>query len=192
MIASCLGAALEPLPSHQSALAPLGGLRLCRKHAQIVPINHMWTEIVNQVAALSPGVLASVNRSPPQRRLTPWNAGSVPLPDRFKQYLTVMDGQNDLGRDHPLIGFNRFPPIAHIIETMATCSASISATRIRIEWMTENDDSVGDVGQPLGAVLRFRGQPTPDSPICILDVIWNLRTSLAGLARSRSGRPTER
>ena len=79
----------------------------------------MWTEIVNQVAALSPGVLASVN--PPatpdsidalERRI------GAPLPDGFKQYLAVMDGQNDLGRFRPLIGFNRLLPIARIIETM--------------------------------------------------------------------------
>jgi cell wall assembly regulator SMI1 len=57
----------------------------------------MWTEIVNQIAALSPGVLASVN--PPaatdaiddlERRI------GAPLPDGFKQYLTAMYGQNDL------------------------------------------------------------------------------------------------
>jgi len=76
----------------------------------------MWTEIVSQIAALSPGVLASVN--PPadpdavdtlERRI------GAPLPNDFKQYLAVMDGQNDLGRDHPLIGYNRFLSVARII-----------------------------------------------------------------------------
>jgi cell wall assembly regulator SMI1 len=111
---------------------------LCRKSAQIVAIDHMWTEIVNQVAALSPRVLASVN--PPaapdaidalERRV------GAPLPDGFKQYLAVMDGQNDLGRDHPLIGFNRFLPVAHIIETMDMQRFHFG-DEDRIEWITEN------------------------------------------------------
>jgi len=98
----------------------------------------MWTEIANRIAALSPGVLASVN--PPavteaidalERRI------GAPLPDGFKQYLAVMDGQNDLGRDHPLIGFNRFLPIADIIETMDMEQFHFG-DEDRIEWMTEN------------------------------------------------------
>lgn len=96
----------------------------------------MWTEIITQVAALSPAVLASVN--PPaaadaidalERRV------GASLPDDFKQYLAVMDGQNDLGRDHPLIGFNRFLPAAHIIEALQRFHFG---DEDRIEWMTEN------------------------------------------------------
>ena len=103
-----------------------------------IAIDHMWTEIVTQVAALSPGVLASVN--PPaapdaidalERRV------GAPLPDDFKQYLAVMDGQNDWGRDHPLIGFNRFLPVAHIIETMDLQRFHFG-DEDRIEWITEN------------------------------------------------------
>src|SRR5262249_6850538 len=109
-----------------------------RKDAQIVAIDHMWTEIVNQVATLSPGIPASVN--PPaaadaidalERRV------GAPLPDDFKQYLAVMDGQNDLGRDRPLIGFNRCLPIADIIETMDMQHFHFG-DEDRIEWMTEN------------------------------------------------------
>jgi cell wall assembly regulator SMI1 len=90
----------------------------------------MWTEIITEVAALSPSILASVN--PPaaadaidalERRV------GAPLPDDFKQYLAVMDGQNDVGRDHPLIGYNRFLSISDIIETM-DMQRFISATRI--------------------------------------------------------------
>jgi cell wall assembly regulator SMI1 len=101
-------------------------------------IAHMWTEIVNQVAALSPGILASVN--PPadhdaidalERRI------GAPLPDGFKQYLAVMDGQNDLGRDHPLIGSSRFLSVAHIIGTMDMMEA-LFGDEGRIEWITEN------------------------------------------------------
>jgi cell wall assembly regulator SMI1 len=110
----------------------------CRREAQIVAINHMWTEIVKQVVALSPGVLAGVN--PPaapgaidalERRI------GAPLPDGFKQYLAVMDGQNDVGRDHPLVGYNRFLPIADIIETM-DMSRFHFGDEDRIGWMTEN------------------------------------------------------
>src|SRR5258708_7859110 len=98
----------------------------------------MWTEIVNQVAALSPGVLASVNPPAAPEAIDALEGRiGVPLPDRFKQYLTVMDGQNDLGRDHPLIGFNRFLPIAHIIETMDMQRFHFG-DEDRIEWMTEN------------------------------------------------------
>jgi cell wall assembly regulator SMI1 len=98
----------------------------------------MWTEIVNQLAEFSPGVLASMN--PPaapdaiealERRI------GAPLPDSFKQYLAVMDGQNDLGRDHPLIGYNRFLPIAHIIDTMDMQRFHFGDEE-RIEFMTEN------------------------------------------------------
>jgi cell wall assembly regulator SMI1 len=98
----------------------------------------MWTEIVNQVAALSPGVLASVN--PPA---APDAIGSLerrigaPLPDGFKQYLAVMDGQNNLGRDHPLIGFNRLLPVASIIELMDMQRFNFG-DEDRIEWLTEN------------------------------------------------------
>jgi cell wall assembly regulator SMI1 len=100
--------------------------------------SHMWTEIVNQVAALSPGIRASVN--PPagsdaidalERRV------GAPLPDDFKQYLAVMGGQNDLGRDRPLIGYNRFLPVAHIIATMDMMEA-LFGDEDRIEWITEN------------------------------------------------------
>jgi cell wall assembly regulator SMI1 len=98
----------------------------------------MWTEIVSQIAALSPGVLASVN--PPadpdaidtlERRI------GAPLPDGFKQYLAVMDGQNDLGRDHPLIGYNRFLPVARIIETMDMQRFHFG-DEDRVDWITEN------------------------------------------------------
>jgi cell wall assembly regulator SMI1 len=98
----------------------------------------MWTEIVNQIAALSPSVLASVN--PPadsnaidtlERRI------GAPLPDGFKQYLAVMDGQNELGRDHPFIGFNRLLPVARIIETMDMQRFHFGEED-RIEWVTEN------------------------------------------------------
>jgi cell wall assembly regulator SMI1 len=98
----------------------------------------MWTEIITQVAALSPSILASVN--PPaaadaidalERRV------GAPLPDDFKQYLAVMDGQNDLGRGHPLIGYNRFLAISDIIETMDMQRFHFG-DEDRIEWMTEN------------------------------------------------------
>jgi len=98
----------------------------------------MWTEIVSQIAALSPSVLASVN--PPadpgvidtlERRI------GAPLPDGFKQYLAVMDGQNDLGRDHPLIGYNRFLSVARIIETM-DMQRFCFGDKDRIDWITEN------------------------------------------------------
>ena len=98
----------------------------------------MWTEIVSQIAALSPSVLASVN--PPadpgvidtlERRI------GAPLPDGFKQYLAVMDGQNDLGRDHPLIGYNRFLSVARIVETM-DMQRFCFGDKDRIDWITEN------------------------------------------------------
>ena len=98
----------------------------------------MWTEIVSQIAALSPSVLASVN--PPadpgvidtlERRI------GAPLPDGFKQYLAVMDGQNDLGRDHPLIGYNRFLSVARIIETM-DMQRFCFGDEDRVDWITEN------------------------------------------------------
>jgi len=98
----------------------------------------MWTEIVSQIAALSQSVLASVN--PPadpgvidtlERRI------GAPLPDGFKQYLAVMDGQNDLGRDHPLIGYNRFLSVARIIETM-DMQRFCFGDKDRIDWITEN------------------------------------------------------
>jgi cell wall assembly regulator SMI1 len=109
-----------------------------RNDAQSAVIDRMWTEIVNQIVALSPGVLATVN--PPatadaidalERRI------GAPLPDDFKQYLAVMNGQNDLGRDHPLIGFNRFLSISDIIETMDMQRFHFGYED-RIEWMTEN------------------------------------------------------
>jgi len=98
----------------------------------------MWTEIVSRIAALSPGVLASVN--PPadpdtidtlERRI------GAPLPDSFRQYLAVMDGQNDLGRDHPLIGYNRFLSVARIIETMDMQRFHFG-DEDRVDWITEN------------------------------------------------------
>ena len=98
----------------------------------------MWTEIVSRIAALSPGVLASVN--PPadahaidtlERRI------GAPLPDGFKQYLAVMDEQNDLGRDHPLIGYNRFLSVARIIETMDMQRFHFG-DEDRVDWITEN------------------------------------------------------
>jgi cell wall assembly regulator SMI1 len=98
----------------------------------------MWTEIVSQIVALSPGVLASVN--PPadpdtidtlERRI------GAPLPDGFKQYLAVMDGQNDLGRDHPLIGYNRFLSVARIIETMDMQRFHFG-DEDRVDWISEN------------------------------------------------------
>jgi cell wall assembly regulator SMI1 len=98
----------------------------------------MWTEIVSRIAALSPGILASVN--PPasldaidalERRI------GVPLPDGVRQYLAVMDGQNDLGRDRPLIGSSRFLPVARVIETMEV-QCSLFADEDRIASITEN------------------------------------------------------
>jgi cell wall assembly regulator SMI1 len=98
----------------------------------------MWTEIVSQIAALSPGVLASVN--PPaapdaidtlERRI------AAPLPDGFKQYLAVMDGQNDLGRDRPFIGYNRFLSVARIIETMDMQRLHFG-DEDRVDWIKEN------------------------------------------------------
>jgi cell wall assembly regulator SMI1 len=98
----------------------------------------MWTEIITRVTALSPGVLASVNAPAAadaidalERRI------GTPLPDEFKQYLAVMDGQNDVGRDHPLIGYNRFLPVADIIEIMDMQRFHFG-DEDRIEWMTEN------------------------------------------------------
>jgi cell wall assembly regulator SMI1 len=106
----------------------------------------MWTEIVNQVAALSPGVLASVNppAAPDSIDALEHRIGA-PLPDGFKQYLAVMDGQNDLGREHPLIGFNRLLPVARIIETMDMQRFHFG-DEDRIEWVTENKDSTGTEG----------------------------------------------
>jgi hypothetical protein len=49
-----------------------------------------------------------------------------------------------LGRDHPLIGFNRFLPIAHIIETMEMMA--LFGDEDRIEFITEKQDSAGAVG----------------------------------------------
>jgi cell wall assembly regulator SMI1 len=111
---------------------------LCRKDAQIVAIDHMWTEIITQVAALSPGVLASVNLPAAPEAIDALERRiGAPLPDGFKRYLAVMDGQNDLGRDHPLIGFNRFLPVAHIIDTMDMQRFHFGGED-RIEWITEN------------------------------------------------------
>jgi len=98
----------------------------------------MWTEIVTEIATLSPGVLASVN--PPADpaaidTLERWIG--TPLPDGFKQYLAVMDGQNDLGRDHPLIGCNTFLSVARIIETMDMQRLHFG-DEDRIEWIAEN------------------------------------------------------
>jgi hypothetical protein len=95
----------------------------------------MWTEIVSQIAALLPGVLASVNppAAPDAIDALEHRIGA-PLPDGFKQYLAVMDGQNDLGRDHPLIGFNRFLPVARVIETM-DMQRSHFGDEGRIEWV---------------------------------------------------------
>jgi cell wall assembly regulator SMI1 len=85
---------------------------------------------------LSLGVLASVNPSAdPQAIDTLERRIGAPLPDGFKQYLAVMDGQNDLGRDHPLIGCNTF--VARIIETMEIRRFHFG-DEDRIEWITED------------------------------------------------------
>ncbi len=98
----------------------------------------MWTEIVNRIAEFSPGVLASMNPpAAPDAIKTLQRRVGAPLPDSFKEYLAVMDGQNDLGRDHPLIGYNRFLPIAHIIESMDMQRFHFGDEE-RIEFMTEN------------------------------------------------------
>jgi cell wall assembly regulator SMI1 len=98
----------------------------------------MWTEIVRQIAALSPSVLASVNPpADPDAIDTLERRVGAPLPDGFKQYLAVMDGQNDLGRDHPLIGCNRFLSVARIIETMDMQRFHFS-DEDRVDWITEN------------------------------------------------------
>src|SRR5262245_37672694 len=98
----------------------------------------MQTETVGQIGARSPGVLASGN--PPaapdaidtlERRI------GAPLPDGFKQYLAVMDGQNDLGRDRPLIGYNRFLSVARIIETMDMQRLQFG-DEDRVDWITES------------------------------------------------------
>ena len=98
----------------------------------------MWTEIVSKIAALPPAVLATVN--PPaehaaidtlERRI------GVPLPDDFKRYLAVMDGQNELGRYRPLIGGNTFLSVAAIIEMMDT-QRRLFGGEDRIDWITEN------------------------------------------------------
>jgi cell wall assembly regulator SMI1 len=109
----------------------------CRNDAQTV-IDRMWTEIVTQIAALSPGVLASVNppAAPDAIDALERRVGAL-LPDGFKQYLAVMDGQNDVGRDHPLIGYNRFLSISDIIETVDMQRFHFG-DEDRIEWMTEN------------------------------------------------------
>jgi cell wall assembly regulator SMI1 len=98
----------------------------------------MWSAIVNQIAVLLPGVLASVNppAAPDAIDALEHRIGA-PLPDGFKQYLAVMDGQNDLGRDYPLMGYNRFLPVARIVETMDMQRFQFG-DEDRIEWMTEN------------------------------------------------------
>ncbi len=135
----------------------------------------MWTEIANQVAALSPGVLASVN--PPadpdaigtlERRI------GAPLPDGFKQYLAVMDGQNDLGRDHPFIGFNRLLPVARIIETMDMAGRrclpwNVGRTSARSSTLRPGTPQInsplrryGFCGSAIGSLRRDRALPRHD------------------------------
>lgn len=68
----------------------------------------------------------------------------------------MMDGQNDLGRDHPLIGHNRFLSVARIIETM-DMQRFCFGDEDRVDWITENKI------QPVMWDNRFRRQPAPDS-----------------------------
>jgi cell wall assembly regulator SMI1 len=83
----------------------------------------MWPDILKQIAS-SPDVAASVN--PPagpdaidalERRV------GAALPSSFKAYLATMDGQNHLGNTSWLVDYNRFLPIAEMIEVMTSMEA---------------------------------------------------------------------
>lgn len=79
----------------------------------------MWAEIIAGLAARSADVLPTLNppASPDEIAFLEQRI-AAPLPEAFKQYLAIANGQNDLGAEHALFEYNRFLPIDEIIETM--------------------------------------------------------------------------
>lgn len=79
----------------------------------------MWAEIIARIAARSPDILPTLNPpAAPEEIAALEQRVGAPLPEAFKQYLAVANGQNDLGAEHALHEDNRFLPIDEIIETM--------------------------------------------------------------------------
>lgn len=79
----------------------------------------MWADIIARIAAQSPDIQPTLNPpATPEAIAALEQRVGAPMPEAFKQYLAVADGQNDRGDEHGLHDMNRFLPVSAIIETM--------------------------------------------------------------------------
>lgn len=97
----------------------------------------MWADILKQIAS-TPELANSVN---PPARLDDISALSrrlgVPLPSSFTDYLSTMDGQNDAGNLSWILEYNRFLPVAEILQHM-TAMEELFGDEGPLEHICEN------------------------------------------------------
>jgi len=75
-----------------------------------------WSRILSFIQKLSPMIASTVN--PPANLETIQileESVNLILPEPFCDYLLTFEGQNEAGELHPLLGSNRFLPVAEII-----------------------------------------------------------------------------
>lgn len=80
----------------------------------------VWASILEHIEAVSQPIYGSVNPPASEDEINQLeNALNVQLPDAFRRYLSVWNGQHELV---PFIGYNSFLPISDMLETWSMLS----------------------------------------------------------------------
>jgi len=95
----------------------------------------VWASILEHIEAVSHPIYETVNPPASENEITQLeNALNVQLPDAFRRYLSVWNGQHELV---PFIGCNSFLPIPDMIETWSMLS-DMFEDEDEMDWVRED------------------------------------------------------
>lgn len=98
----------------------------------------LWQQIIQEIVKINPAIQDSLNppATPAQiQQLTDFFG--VALPDSFKDYLRVCNGQNHQDYQHLLLGYQAFLSVEEILE-MAKMQYDLFGDEPSIDFLTEN------------------------------------------------------
>jgi len=97
--------------------------------------NDVWGNILKQIQTISQPIFSTVNPPATEDEITLLeNTLAVQLPDGFRNYLSIFNGQQE---QEPFIGYNSFLSIPAIIETWSMMN-DLFEDEEQVDWIDED------------------------------------------------------